>query len=425
MISGDVISQDTADGISFTGQFHLVVMLATFLGIALAFYDDSDHKGRGANPISHLGDVATDALFAEGVGLGVLEPLWRICTLDGVTWTLFRGWSPRDDASALGVAGLFSAVGSIISSVICGIVALLCGSWRFCSRRDARETAEPESDLPAFKDIKMSSFVKMLAYWGYTRLFVMGVLREYLLRVAAVFGDSDAKRYLSREKWSSGWTDFYLQHMYRVIMDCFNRPIASAPDACVDVIKRTRPGGIFWSPLHDPKPSEDVQRCVNLASYNYLGFGGVDEFCTPAAEKAFNEHGFSSGGARTEGGTLPLHRELEREVASYLGKEDALVLGMGFATNSTILPALFEAGGKGVLVLSDELNHRSIVEGVRLSGCTVRPFPHNCMRALEAELQKATTEGQPDGKAWRKIFIVVEGIYSMKVISAACERSSH
>jgi 7-keto-8-aminopelargonate synthetase-like enzyme len=202
--------------------------------------------------------------------------------------------------------------------------------------------------------------------------------------------------------------------MYRVIMDCFNRPIASAPDACVDVIKRTRPGGIFWSPLHDPKPSEDVQRCVNLASYNYLGFGGVDEFCTPAAEKAFNEHGFSSGGARTEGGTLPLHRELEREVASYLGKEDALVLGMGFATNSTILPALFEAGGNGVLVLSDELNHRSIVEGVRLSGCTVRPFPHNCMRALEAELQKATTEGQPNGKAWRKIFIVVEGIYSME-----------
>jgi 7-keto-8-aminopelargonate synthetase-like enzyme len=415
-ISQDTFLQDKIDGIGFESQFQLCIMLVTLIGMALALFDESDHKGRGANPISHLSDafVSTDALFSEGVGLGVLEPLWRIFTLDGVTWTLFRGWAPRDDASALGLFGLFSAICSIISALVYGIIALVCGSWRLCRRRDAKVVAEPESDLPSFKDIKMSSFVKMLAYWGYTRLFVMGVLREYLLRVASVCGDKDAKRYMSREKWSSGWTDFYLQHMYRVIMDCFNRPIASAPDACVDVIKRTRPGGIFWSPLHDFKPTEEVQRCVNLASYNYLGFGGVDEFCTPAAEKAFYDHGFSAGGARTEGGTLPLHRELEREVASYLGKEDALVLGMGFATNSTILPALFEAGGKGILVLSDELNHRSIVEGVRLSGCTVRPFPHNCMRALEAELKKATSEGQPDGKAWRKIFIVVEGIYSME-----------
>merc|ERR1740138_685803 len=89
---------------------------------------------------------------------------------------------------------------------------------------------------------------------------------------------------------------------------------------------------------------------------------------------------------------------------------------MGFATNSTILPALFEAraGGQGVLVLSDELNHRSIVEGVRLSGAVVRAFKHNDMVALEAELRRATEQGQPDGKPWRKVFVVVEGIYSME-----------
>lgn len=248
-------------------------------------------------------------------------------------------------------------------------------------------------------------------------MFVVGVVREYILQVAAfVWKDEDAKKYCSRERWSSGWTEFYLMHMYRVIVDCFHRPIASAPDARVDVIKRTRPGGLFWGPLHDFKLTEEVHRCTNLASYNYLGFGGVDEFCTPAAKDAFLKYGFSAGGARTEGGTLPIHRELEREVAGYLCKEDAMVLGMGFATNSTVLPALFEAGGKGVLVLSDELNHRSIVEGVRLSGATVRAFAHNCMVALETELKKATEEGQPgtDGKPWRKVFIVVEGIYSME-----------
>lgn len=156
--------------------------------------------------------------------------------------------------------------------------------------------------------------------------------------------------------------------------------------------------------------------CVNLSSYNYLGFGGVDEFCTPAARRAVRELGWSSCGTRTEGGTKEIHRELEREVAKYLSKEDALVLGMGFATNSTILPALFEAkaGGGGILVLSDELNHRSIVEGVRLSGATVRAFSHNSMTALEKELQRAIEQGQSSGKPWRKIFVVVEGIYSME-----------
>mmetsp|Transcript_17320 Transcript_17320/g.43286 ORF Transcript_17320/g.43286 Transcript_17320/m.43286 type:complete len:790 (+) Transcript_17320:84-2453(+) len=103
------------------------------------------------------------------------------------------------------------------------------------------------------------------------------------------------------------------------------------------------------------------------------------------------------------------------EVAKFLSKGDALVLGTGFATNSTILPALFDAqaGGPGILVLSDALNHRSIVEGVRLSGATVRAFAHNSMSALESELKRAVKDGQPGGTPWRKVFIVVEGIYSM------------
>jgi len=396
--------------------FYPSVCLATLVGIALALLDTSELKGRGGNPSSHLGDLltSTDELFSDGVGLGVLEPLWRIFTVDGILWTLSRGWSPRDEGKSLGLFGLLGAVCSIFSIVFNGVVALCCSSVRLCRRR---KTAHKETSMNAHKEITMSFKVEVHAYWGYARLFVMGVLREYILQAAALlFKDEAALKHLARDRWSSGWVEFYLCHMYRVIVDCFNRPIASAPDACVDVIVRTRPGGVFWGPLFDFKPTDEVKRCVNLASYNYLGFGGVDEVCTPAAREAFIQHGFSAGGARSEGGTLPLHRELEREVAAFLGKDDALVLGMGFASNSTVLPALFEAGGKGILVLSDELNHRSIVEGVRLSGATVRSFAHNDMEALEAALNTATEEGQSDadGKPWRKIFIVVEGIYSME-----------
>jgi serine palmitoyltransferase len=70
--------------------------------------------------------------------------------------------------------------------------------------------------------------------------------------------------------------------------------------------------------------------------------------------------------------------------------------------------------GKGVLIISDTLNHSSIVEGVRGSGARVQPFAHNDMAQLEAVLQHATECGQPNGQPWRKIIIIVEGIYSME-----------
>jgi len=264
--------------------------------------------------------------------------------------------------------------------------------------------------------IKMTFLTELHAYWGYLRLFMMGVIREYIVRAyAAILRDPVSRRYVMRERWNSGWVEFYKQHMYKLYVDCFNRPISSAPDATVDVVVRVRPGGFIFGPLNEFECTDQAKKCVNMSSYNYLGFGGVDAFCTPAARKAALEHGFSCAGTRTEGGTLPVHRELEREVAKFLQKEDALVLGMGFATNSTVLPCLFEAGGKGILVLSDALNHRSIVEGVRLSGASVRAFTHNNMSDLEAQLKRAVEEGQPgSGEPWRKVFVVVEGIYSME-----------
>ena len=67
-----------------------------------------------------------------------------------------------------------------------------------------------------------------------------------------------------------------------------------------------------------------------------------------------------------------------------------------------------------MLIISDQLNHTSIVEGVRGSGAKVQPFAHNNMRHLEAILRRATERGQPGGAPWRKIFIAVEGIYSME-----------
>jgi serine palmitoyltransferase len=99
-------------------------------------------------------------------------------------------------------------------------------------------------------------------------------------------------------------------------------------------------------------------------------------------------------------------------VAKFLGTEDAIIASMGFATNSTTLPALV---GKACLVISDELNHASIRFGVRLSGAHVRTFKHNDMNSLETLLREVISQGQPrTHRPWKKILLAVEGLYSME-----------
>jgi serine palmitoyltransferase len=153
-------------------------------------------------------------------------------------------------------------------------------------------------------------------------------------------------------------------------------------------------------------------RCLNLGSYNYLGFAAQDVYCTPRVEKALDELGWGACASRADGGTTSRHTELEAAIASFLGKEAAITCGMGFATNSAFLPVL---AGKGTLLLSDALNHASIVAGVRGSGAKVRVFDHNDPGQLEAVLRAAIAEGQPrSGRPWKKVIIVVEGVYSME-----------
>ena len=85
---------------------------------------------------------------------------------------------------------------------------------------------------------------------------------------------------------------------------------------------------------------------------------------------------------------------------------------MGFATNSTIIPALVS---KGCLVISDEYNHASIRFGARISGANVRTFKHNDMESLESLLREVISQGQPKThRPWKKILLVVEGLYSME-----------
>lgn len=99
-------------------------------------------------------------------------------------------------------------------------------------------------------------------------------------------------------------------------------------------------------------------------------------------------------------------------MARFVGKPAAMVFGMGFATNSTNIPTLV---GKRDLIISDELNHRSLVTGAILSGAKIKVFKHNDMKSLESVLRESVVQGHHRiRRSWGKILIIVEGVYSME-----------
>jgi len=141
---------------------------------------------------------------------------------------------------------------------------------------------------------------------------------------------------------------------------------------------------------------------VNFSSYNYLGLSGDPEI-TAFAIDAVRQYGTSVSASRLVSGEKPLHRELEREIADFLGCEDAIAMVGGHATNVTVIGQLV---GPQDMVVHDSLAHDSILTGIKLSGAKRRPFPHDDMNALEQILR------QSRGSA-RRVLIVVEGVYSM------------
>lgn len=205
----------------------------------------------------------------------------------------------------------------------------------------------------------------------------------------------------------SDFDSFYTRRLKIRIDDCFARPITSVASRTATLLERTSTTSNSSFTF-----TGEMTQALNVSSYNYLGFAQSRGACSDQAEGAINKFGVASAGTRGDVGTLDLHIQAERLVAKFLGVEDCMIVSMGFATNSTNLPALVS---KGCLVISDELNHSSIRFGARLSGAMVRQYKHNDMQSLEALLREVISQGQPrTHRPWKKILVIVEGLYSME-----------
>jgi glycine C-acetyltransferase len=146
----------------------------------------------------------------------------------------------------------------------------------------------------------------------------------------------------------------------------------------------------------------DGKRVLNFCSNNYLGLANHPRL-VQAAKDAMDQYGVGPGAVRTIAGTMDLHLELERRIASFKGVESAITFQSGFTANLGTIPALV---GKEDRIFSDELNHASIIDGCRLSGAKVVRYTHANPESLEAVIRE--NEGQ-----FRRGLIVTDGVFSM------------
>lgn len=144
------------------------------------------------------------------------------------------------------------------------------------------------------------------------------------------------------------------------------------------------------------------RKLINYSTYNYLGLSGNPQVST-AAKTAIDNYGTSVGASRLASGERLLHQELEQELADFIGVEDCIVYVSGHATNVTTIGHLFN---RQDLIFYDALSHNSILQGCALSGAKSVPFPHNNWQVLDKMLQEQRQH-------YRRVLIVIEGVYSM------------
>lgn len=152
----------------------------------------------------------------------------------------------------------------------------------------------------------------------------------------------------------------------------------------------------------DTEVTMSGKKVLMFGSNSYMGLTYDKRICD-AAIKAIEKYGTGCAGSRFLNGTLDLHVQLEKELAEFVGKDDALVFSTGFTVNSGVVACLT---GRGDYILGDDRDHASIVDGRRLSFSTFLHYKHNDMEDLERQLQRCNPEALK--------LIVIDGLFSME-----------
>ena len=151
-----------------------------------------------------------------------------------------------------------------------------------------------------------------------------------------------------------------------------------------------------------PHSIVDGKKVIMLCSNNYLNLSNHPKLIQSAVDAA-KKYGAGSGSVRAIAGTMKLHMEVEKQLAKFKRTESSLIYQTGFAANAGLIPQLV---GKGDVIISDELNHGSIIDGVRLTKADRAVFKHRDMGELEKVLKDAD-------KKYNRILVITDGVFSM------------
>ncbi len=151
-----------------------------------------------------------------------------------------------------------------------------------------------------------------------------------------------------------------------------------------------------------PHSIVDGKEVIMLCSNNYLNLSNHPKLIKAAIDAA-NKYGAGSGSVRAIAGTMKIHMDVEKKLAKFKGTESSLIYQTGFAANAGLIPQLV---GKGDVIISDELNHGSIIDGVRLTKADRAVYKHKDMGELEKVLSDAD-------KKYNRILVITDGVFSM------------
>ncbi len=166
----------------------------------------------------------------------------------------------------------------------------------------------------------------------------------------------------------------------------------------------------IMSSAQGPIVSVDGRRVISLSSNDYLGLANHPRMKRAAIE-AVERLGAGSGAVRTIAGTMALHEALEADLAAFKHTEAVLTFQSGFTANTGVIPVIT---GETDLIVSDELNHASIIDGMRLSKAPRKLYRHADVESLREVLQEATEHGREgQGAPFRLILVVTDGVFSM------------
>jgi glycine C-acetyltransferase len=164
------------------------------------------------------------------------------------------------------------------------------------------------------------------------------------------------------------------------------------------------------SSAQGPVVSVDGKRVVSLSSNDYLGLTHHPRL-REAALAAVRDYGVGSGAVRTIAGTMSMHEALEAELAEFKGTPAVLTFQSGFTANTGVIPTIT---GETDLIVSDGLNHASIIDGMRLSKAPRKIYPHADVEGLKHILDEAVEHGREGtGEPYRLILVVTDGVFSM------------